>query len=299
MLKRKAFNRLFITTVVFFIVFTFCNLKVISFKDEKKDNNINKEIIYTLNRDNYLAKTEVYVGKVFTLEDKIKEKLEIMIKENNKNALLPSYFKPILPENTKVLKVVVDDSLVKIYFSSELSNISEEQAEKMIEAIVYTITDENILGIEIYVDGKLLKYVPHTKKELPVVLTKGFGINKIYEINSTDDIVKVVMSYFMDCDNGFCEVPVTKYTNDTREKLEIIFDDLYSLVPDAHLINLIDGVKLLDYKISKKTITINLNKDINDDEISLIVSSISNNYDFDKIIILVNNHKKLVKTIEK
>ena len=297
MLKRKFFNKVFLTTVIFFIVFTFCNLKMISYNEKKKEND-NKETIYTLNKEGYVSKTEVYVGKVFTLEDKIREKLEIMIKENNKNALLPSYFKPILPENTKVLEVIVDDSLVKIYFSRELNNISDEQAEKMIEAIVYTITDENILGIEIYVDGKLLKYVPHTKKELPVVLTKDFGINKKYEINNTNDIVKVVMTYFINCDDRLCEVPVTKYANDTREKLEIVFDDLSS-ISDKQLISLFDNVKLIDYKITNKTIIINLNKDIDDDETNIIVSSIFNNYDVNKIVILVNNHKKLVKTIEK
>ncbi len=297
MLKRKFFNKVFLTTVIFFIVFTFCNLKMISYNEKKKEND-NKETIYTLNKEGYVSKTEVYVGKVFTLEDKIREKLEIMIKENNKNALLPSYFKPILPENTKVLEVIVDDSLVKIYFSRELNNISDEQAEKMIEAIVYTITDENILGIEIYVDGKLLKYVPHTKKELPVILTKDFGINKKYEINNTNDIVKVVMTYFIDCGDRLCEVPVTKYANDTREKLEIVFDDLSS-ISDKQLISLFDNVKLIDYKITNKTIIINLNKDIDDDETNIIVSSIFNNYDVNKIVILVNNHKKLVKTIEK
>ena len=297
MLKRKFFNKVFLTTVIFFIVFTFCNLKMISYNEKKKEND-NKETIYTLNKEGYVSKTEVYVGKVFTLEDKIREKLEIMIKENNKNALLPSYFKPILPENTKVLEVIVDDSLVKIYFSRELNNISDEQAEKMIEAIVYTMTDENILGIEIYVDGKLLKYVPHTKKELPVILTKDFGINKKYEINNTNDIVKVVMTYFIDCDDRLCEVPVTKYANDTREKLEIVFDDLSS-ISDKQLISLFDNVKLIDYKITNKTIIINLNKDIDDDETNIIVSSIFNNYDVNKIVILVNNHKKLVKTIEK
>ena len=297
MLKRKFFNKVFLTTVIFFIVFTFCNLKMISYNEKKKEND-NKETIYTLNKEGYVSKTEVYVGKVFTLEDKIREKLEIMIKENNKNALLPSYFKPILPENTKVLEVIVDDSLVKIYFSRELNNISDEQAEKMIEAIVYTITDENILGIEIYVDGKLLKYVPHTKKELPVVLTKDFGINKKYEINNTNDIVKVVMTYFINCDDRLCEVPVTKYANDTREKLEIVFDDLSS-ISDKQLISLLENVKLIDYKITNKTIIINLNKDIDDDETNIIVSSIFNNYDVNKIVILVNNHKKLVKTIEK
>lgn len=298
MLKKKMFNKVFLTTVIFFIVFTFYNLKKFSFS-EKKIKSEDKEIIYTLNQDNYVSKTEVYVGKVFTLEDKIREKLEIMIKENNKNALLPSYFKPILPENTKVLEVIVDDSLVKVYFSRELNNISDEQAEKMIEAIIYTITDENILGIEIYVDGKLLKYVPHTKKELPVILTKDFGINKKYEINSTNDIVKIVMTYFINCDDRLCEVPVTKYANDTREKLEIVFDDLSSSISDKQLISLLENVKLLNYKITNKTITVNLNRDIDNDETDIIVSSIFNNYDVNKIVILVNNHKKLVKTIEK
>ena len=126
-----------------------------------------------------MSKTSVYVSKVLTLEDKIREKLEIMIEKNNKNALLPSYFNPILPENTKVLDVVVEDSLVKVYFSKELMNITEEQSEKMIEAIVYTITNENILGVEIYVNGSMLKYVPHTDKELPTVLTKDIGIIRI------------------------------------------------------------------------------------------------------------------------
>jgi hypothetical protein len=129
-----------------------------------------------------------------------------MTSENNKNALLPSYFKPILPENTKVLDVVVEDSLVKVYFSKELNNITEEQSEKMIEAIVYTITDENILGIEIYVDDQLLKYVPHTKKELPTVLTRDFGINKTYEIFSANDIAKVVMTYYANCGENLCEI---------------------------------------------------------------------------------------------
>ena len=47
--------------------------------------------------------------------------------------------------------------------------------------------DTLILGIEIYVDGSLLKYVPHTNKQLPAILTKDFGINKTYEISSNKD----------------------------------------------------------------------------------------------------------------
>ena len=259
MLKRKAFNRIFFSTVAFFLVFTLYNLKVVNNSDinNKIEKNINKETVYTLNNDNYISKTDVYVGKFYTLEDKIKEKLEIMTSENNKNALLPSYFKPILPENTKVLDVVVEDSLVKVYFSKELNNINEEQSEKMIEAIVYTITDENVLGIEIYVEGNLLKYVPHTKKELPTILTKDFGINKTYEIFSSNNIAKVVMTYYTNCGEDLCEVPVTKYVNDDREVLEIVFDELSEVSYDSNFISLLENTKIINYKINNHHIKIN------------------------------------------
>lgn len=300
MLKRKAFNRIFVTTIVFFVVFSFYNLKMISSGEvvNRESVNYDKEVIYTLNNDNYISKAEVYVSKTLTLKDKIKEKLETMVCENNKNALLPSYFKPILPENTEILDVVVNDSLVKLFFSKELNNIDEEQSEKMIEAIIYTITDENILGVEIYADGKLLKYVPHTKKELPTFLTKDFGINKVYKFVNTDNIQKVVVNYYANYDGVYYEVPVTEYVNDTREKLEIIFDELSSL-SNIGLISLIDEVNLLDYEISDDVIRINLSKDITDDEIDLFTSSVFANYDVSKIDLFVNNQKKFGKTIEK
>lgn len=297
MLKRKALNRIFLTTVVFFVVFTLYNLKEISNNDiSKESSNTKEETIYTLNDDNYVSKTSVYVSKVLTLEDKIREKLEIMIEKNNKNALLPSYFNPILPENTKVLDVVVEDSLVKVYFSKELMNITEEQSEKMIEAIVYTITNENILGVEIYVNGSMLKYVPHTDKELPTVLTKDIGINKTYEIFNSSDISKIVMTYYTNSDNNYYEVPVTKYVNDKREKLEIIFEELESSSLDKNLINLLDNIKINSYKIYDNKIAIDINKELSGEEENLVFKSIFDNYDKEKVEIFVNGVKNIEKT---
>ena len=297
MLKRKALNRIFLTTVVFFVVFTLYNLKEISNNDiSKESSNTKEETIYTLNDDNYVSKTSVYVSKVLTLEDKIREKLEIMIEKNNKNALLPSYFNPILPENTKVLDVVVEDSLVKVYFSKELMNITEEQSEKMIEAIVYTITNENILGVEIYVNGSMLKYVPHTDKELPTVLTKDIGINKTYEIFNSSDISKIVMTYYTNSDNNYYEVPVTKYVNDKREKLEIIFEELESSSLDKNLINLLDNIKINSYKIYDNKIAIVINKELSGEEENLVFKSIFDNYDKEKVEIFVNEVKNIEKT---
>lgn len=297
MLKKKAFNRIFFTTIIFFIVFSIYSLKEINNNDKnyKQESSTKEETIYTLNKDNYISKTSIYVSKMLSLEDKIKSKLETMTKDNNKNSLLPSYFKPILPANTKVLEVKKEDSLVKVYFSKELLNINKEQSEKMIESIVYTITDDSILGIEIYAGGNMLKYVPNTTKELPTILTKDIGINKSYEIDRNSDIKKVFMTYYTNNDNSYYEVPVTKYVNDNREKLEIIFDKLNEDFCGVNLISLLENVKLINYKIESDKIVININKEITEDEKNLIFESIFANYNIKKIELLVNGEKKFAK----
>ena len=301
MLKKKAFNRIFLTTIVFFLVFSLYTLKDVNYTFQnnefsKKDDLTN---IYTLNDDNYISKTAVYVDKSLSLEDKIKEKLEIMVKENNKNALLPSYFNPILPENTEILEVIVEDSLVKVYFSKELLNITEEQSEQMLEAIIYTITDENILGIEIYAGDSMLKYIPHTSKALPTVLTRDFGINKTYELSSTNDITKVVMTYYGTSNNEYYEIPITKYVNDDREKIEIIMEELENLSFDFNLTTLIENLDLLEYNISDDKISIKLNKDLTKEEETILLTSIFNNYDVEKIELSIENTKNDKKILEK
>ena len=295
-MKKKALNRIFFTTVIFFIVFTLYSLKDINIKTEIKERKSEKEdYVYTLNDDGFISKTSVYVSKTLTLEERIKEKLEIMVEENNKNALLPSYFNPILPENTKIEGVKIEDSLVKVYFSKELMNITEKQSEKMIEAITYTIIDENILGIEIYVDNEMLKYVPHTKKEIPTMLTKDFGINKDYNLSSTNNIIKLVMTYYGSDNGKYYEIPVTKYVNDEREKIEIIFDELTSLCAEVNLITLIDDVNIIDYEITEDSVKINLERKLSYNEESILFSSIFNNYDVKKIEFFVKNEKKSQK----
>lgn len=298
MLRRKAINRIFFSTIIFFIVFTLYSMKFVDkvvTSDNSKDK-VNEEIIYTLNSDNYISKTSVYVSKVLSLEDRVREKLEIMVKDNDKNVLLPSYFKPILPQNTRVLDVVVEDCLIKVYFSKELNNINKEQSEKMIEAIVYTVTDENILGIEIYVNGQMLKYVPNTKKVLPTILTKDIGINKSYDINASNDISKVIMMYYTNDNDNYYEVPVTKYVNDDREKLEIIFDEFGKMSDDKSLISMMEGINVLDYSILDDRIVIDVNKVLNKEEQNLVFKSIFSNYGAKSIDLLVNGEKKVKKT---
>lgn len=294
MLRRKAFNRIFISTLIFFVILILYSVEKTSSVNHEKSIEANNTYIYTLNKDNYVSKTSIYVNGNLSTEEKIKEKLESMVKENNNNILLPSYVNPILPENTKVLKVELDGSIVKVYFSKELLNISEEQSEKMIEAIIYTITDSSILGVEIYVDNNILKYVPKTNKKIKGALTRDFGINKTYQISSLNDIVKVVMNYSGQDGNNYYDIPITKYVNSDKEKLEIIVDEFNS-VNNNNLVSFFDNITILGYEFKDKTLRIELNKKIDYKDSSNLIKSIFDNYDVNKIMIFYNNQKILEK----
>ena len=313
MIKKKALNRIFISSIAIFIVFTFVSLNLI-----KEDKNIykitdytsaKKEFIYTLNEDNYVSKGYIYVSKDLTSLEKVKTLIDIMIEKNNKNALLPSYFKPILPQNTKVLSAELENKIIKINFSSEFLNVSDSQLEKMVEAITYTLTEiDDINGVEIYVEGELLKYVSNMKN-IPTILTKDIGINKKYEITSNNNISKIVLYFLGENDNL---IPITKYVNDDREKIEIIVESLSNnYIFYDNLISVLSyNLKLEDYEICDDTLTLVFNdfiydnleeKIVNEDLIDIISYSVFDNYDVSKVVFMENNNKiseKLRKNLE-
>ena len=115
MLKKKAFRRIFFTTIIFFIVFVLLSIKKLEEPTNIYESNNYKtdyiENIWTLNDDNYVSKTSIYVNKELNVLEKVKVLIETLIEENNNNSLLPTYFNPILPRNTKILEVVLDNDL--------------------------------------------------------------------------------------------------------------------------------------------------------------------------------------------
>jgi len=266
-------------------------------------SNYHREAIYTLNSDNYVSKGYIYVSKELTSLEKVKILLDTMIEKNNKNALLPSYFKPILPQNTKVISAELENKIIKINFSSEFLNVSSEQLEKMVEAITFTLTEiDDINGVEIYVEGELLKYV--SNNNLPTILTRDIGINKKYELTSNKDISKVVL-YFLGEENNL--IPITKYVNDDREKIEIIVESLSSnYIFYENLISVASfNLELINYDFSNDVLTLTFNSFIYDNEleknvsnelIDMITYSVFDNYDVSKVIFMKKDNKILEKS---
>lgn len=308
MLKKRAIRKIVITSLSLLIVMIIYllagNNKVKVYDDFYYINNEDKMSIYTLTDNNYVAKAMVYLDNNKNILERIKDILNIMIIGNSSNALLPEYFNPVIPNDTKILSVKIKDNILYINFSKEFLNIDKDVSRSVIESLVYTLTNfKEIEGIKIEVDGKTLNYIPNTDEKIGSVLTKDFGINKVYDITSNEDIVKTII-YYAYKDGYF--IPVTKYSNSKKKSIEIIIDELsekYSY-SDELKSYLNSGLKLLNYKITDNKITLVVNekiyddmnlKSVNDKAIKSIIYSIFDSYDVDVISIFYKDNKILEK----
>ena len=81
------------------------------------------------------------------------------------------------------------DNLILIDFSKELLDTTKENEQKVIEAIVYTLTSiDDIKFVIIYVEGNILTRLPKSNIVLPATLDRNFGINKEYDLTNDKNI---------------------------------------------------------------------------------------------------------------
>ncbi len=310
MLRKKALRKILITTFTIFTLF------VIYIIPEKVNNNyLNPEIdieyvvslgtneIYLLGPNNYLVKTNVLLEGE-TLESKIKGIIEYLT--INKSEKLPVGLSGIVPTNTKVNGITISDSIVTIDFSKELLNVIENLEERLIESIVYSITNlEEIKGVTIKIDGNLLQELPKSKKKIPEVITRDFGINKVYDIDNRNSIQKVTLYYIDNINDNHYFVPVTRYINDDREKISIIVDNLSSnYIYESNLMSLMNkDTELINYQIEDELMLLNFNNSIFNnkkllEEVSYTIAySVFDNYNVNTVLLEVNG--KQISKIEK
>ncbi len=276
------------------------------------DNDIITSKIYLLNKNDMLGRTEVVVNSN-QVQEKARELLEILINGGEGESKIPNGFKGILPSETKINTIEYDNNVLKVDFSSELLDVKAELEEKVIEAIVYTLTSiDEVEQIIIYVDGDILNKLPQTGKIIPPTLDRQFGINKEYQLTSTNDIKQVTVYYVDKYNDNYYYVPVTKYLNDERDSIQIVIDELTSSnLSNPNLMSFInDNTKLLSVEQSDNVLTLDFNNYIFDDvenraileEVLYTISlSAGDNYDIDQVVFTNNNEEItqiLIKTLE-
>ena len=315
MLKRKMIRKIIISTSALFALFLLYLIPTSDKNDELDVSQnleyVNLEVetnsIYLLDNFNYLGKTEVVVNSE-TTEEKIKELVEVLINGGNGENKIPNGVRSILPSETKILSIKVEENLVKIDFSKDILNINKDLEEKMIEALVYTITSvDGIDKVIIYVEGDILTKLPQTNTNLPSTLDRNFGINKTYEFTKTDDINQVTIYYLNKHNDNYYYVPVTKYLNDNRDKIKIIIDELTStntyntnllsyLNSNTELLAIEEQPDILELTFNSYIFSDVDNKDILEEVVYTICLSVKDNYDV-KEVVIKNEDEEVLKTV--
>ena len=265
-----------------------------------------------VNKDNYVARTMVLLNET-DLETKVREILEYLIIGGKKESNVPNGFRSIIPSGTEIKSIEIKEGLLKINFSKELLEIDKELEEKMLESIVYSLTSINeIKGILIYVEGDLLTVLPKNKINLPSILTRDIGINKVYNLIDTKDIVSTTVYYIGENNDNYYYVPVTKIENNSSDKIKIIIDELSSGPTfENNLMSFLNvNTELLNYEIKDKSMYLTFNdyilnsienKNILEEVLYTICLSIEDNYDVEEVVFILNDEeisKSVLKTLE-
>lgn len=306
MLKRKAFKKIIISLSclgILGILYIFPN-KNESIKTNISHSNSENNIVYLIDNNKYISRVSTILTSK-SKENKIKEIINILTIDSNN--YIREGFKKVIPKNTKLLNLEIQDQLVKLNFSKELLNVDIYNEEKMIEAIVYSLTSlDNIKYISIYVEGSILNKLPNSNKKLPTILDRSIGINKEYNINNINNTTKTTIYYLSKYNDYYYYVPVTKINNDDISKIEIIIKELTSSkMLNTNLISYLNNnTELLSYNETDKSLLLNFNENILDDintnnileEVSYSINlSIKDNYDdVDNVLYYVNN--KIIST---
>jgi len=303
MLKRKVLKRLMILFCCLLIVGIIYIFPATTDTEEDVDfiKQEDQDIIYLVDNYDYVARVSIILNSEDTLK-KAKEIIEYLTINGKYSDYIREGFSPIIPKNTKLLDISLSESILKLNFSKEFLNVSEKDEHKLLESIVYSLTElENIDSITIFVEGNILDKLPISKTNLPTTLDRNFGINKIYNLETIDNSTKTTVYYISKYHDYYYYVPVTKVDNKTNEKIEIIIKELTSSsMLETNLMSyLASSTELLNYNQTENSIVLNFNNqilsDVNNNELleEVVYSinlSIKDNYNIKNVMYLVEDN---------
>lgn len=307
MLKKMSIKKIMITSITVLVLLMLYLIpteeKEASLKEEKLEYVYSNDLanIYLLDSNNYIAMTTISACKCEGI-DKAKNLLEGLIIEGNKNSIIPNGFRSIIPSGTTVKNISLDNNILTIDFSKEILEINKEYEEKMIEALVYTLTSiEGIDKIIIKVEGEVLTKLPNSGKQIPSPIDKSYGINKKYDLTNTKDINSYTLYYVNKYNDNNYYVPITKYVNGTNsDKTKVMIEELSNApIADSNLISYLNvDTKLIDYKQNENKLSLNFDsniynsnekKEISKEVINTIGLSMINEYNVEEVVFLVEN----------
>ena len=263
MIKKSSIRRICVATLALFIllIIYFFPSSDVTIKEHLSYIKKDEMPIFLVDNSNYVARTSI-VKSSETINEQIKEIIETLTINSKKSTYIRDGFKPIIPENTKIIDLKLDNEILTINFSKEFLTVNETNEESMLEALIYSLTElKEIKKIKILVENIPFTKLPNSNKKLPEYLDKTYGINKIYNLNSLKETSKTTIYYLSKINDYYYYVPVTKVSNEKLERAEIIIKELKS-TPIYHT-NLISylaaSANMTNYELLENTINLSFN----------------------------------------
>ena len=227
MLKQSALRRIMVSTIALLIVsilYFFPNNKFNQIETNIEYQQANNTPIYLLNKDNYIVMSSCNISSNEPLV-KAKELINALTIDSGVDNYPSSKLNPIIPKNTKLLSIDLNNNLLKVNFSKDFLNVDKKNEEKLIEALVYTLTEiSEVKEIMIFIENSKLEVLPASNIHLPNTLNRSFGINKVYDITNIKNLTKTTIYYVGKEDDLIYYIPVTKIDNNLNNKIEIIIE---------------------------------------------------------------------------
>ncbi|GGF59502.1 spore germination protein GerM [Paenibacillus albidus] len=160
----------------------------------------------------------------------LKDSLTALVDKGAYASMLPAGFAGVLPAGTAVENVTLDKSngLAVVEFNTGFNAYEPSDERKIMEAITWTLTgQEDIKGVQLWVDGKKLTEMPLKGTPLDRPLTRSMGINLPKQgallMNSS-----AVTVYFSAASQDGLQyyVPVTRFVPSGTEPLKAALNEL-------------------------------------------------------------------------
>ena len=310
MLKKMSIKKIIVssTAIVLLLILYLIpdNKKEVNLKNNSIEYTYNNVIstIYLIDSNDYVARTTIPTCKC-EKEDLAKDLVEGLIIGGQKNNIIPNGFRSIIPPDVSIKNIELKDKILTIDFSKELLEVNKKDEEKMIEAIIYTLTSiDGIDKVIIKVEGEVLSKLPNSKINLPTVLDKSYGINKNYDLTNLNNIISYTTYYTSTYNDSKYYVPVTKYINSKdNDIVKIIIKELSSSpIYETNLMSYLNtNATLNNYELLENNLKLNFNesllndideKNILEEVIYTISLSMDNIYkDLESVSFLVNNEE--------
>lgn len=265
MLKKGIIKRITISSLALFILlitYFFPTKNELNYPQNLSYIEVKSESIYVLNEQDYVSRVKVVVTEDEPLK-KIKEIIKILTIKSKESEYIPAKFNAIIPINTTLNDISLKDGLLKLDFSKEFLNTTKDNEKKLIEALVYSLTElKEVDNILIFVEGKQLLELPFSKEKLPSILNKDFGINKVYNIDSIKNTTKTTVYYTSKVDDFTYYIPITYVSNETEDKIEVIIEKLKtSPIYESNLISFLHAnAEVTNYEVLEEEIKLSFNK---------------------------------------